>query len=179
MLPRLQPDTHIINAILVKVAPGGPHPIARRIENWLYFSAYTTAEETQLMLKGKLSKMAKQLLLFRTLLSIISVVIVSLVIYTFTIEKIRSIVVMKLIGAPNGVIVRLVMEQSLLLTISAYLLGLLIIHTPYHLFPKTIFLLPGDDALTFVVALVGGILASILGLWQAMKTQPAMALGGQ
>ena len=25
----------------------------------------------------------------------------------------------------------------------------------------------------------GGILASILGLWQAMKTQPAMALGGQ
>ena len=180
LLPKLQPDTHIINAILVKVAPGADRTeIARRIEHWLYFSAYTTAEETQLMLKGKLSKMAKQLLLFRTLLSIISVVIVSLVIYTFTIEKIRSIAVMKLIGAPNGVIVRMVMEQSLLLTISAYLLGLLIIHNTYHLFPKTIFLLPQDDALTFVVALVGGILASILGLWQAMKTQPAMALGGQ
>ncbi len=162
------------------MAPGADRTeIARQIEHWLYFSAYTTAEETQLMLKGKLSKMAKQLLLFRTLLSIISVVIVSLVIYTFTIEKIRSIAVMKLIGAPNGVIVRMVMEQSLLLTISAYLLGLLIIHNTYHLFPKTIFLLPGDDALTFVVALVGGILASILGLWQAMKTQPAMALGGQ
>jgi putative ABC transport system permease protein len=177
---KLQPDTHIINAILVKVAPGADRAeIARQIKAWLYFSAYTTAEETQLMLKGKLSKMAKQLLLFRTLLSIISVVIVSLVIYTFTIEKIRSIAVMKLIGAPNKVIVRLVMEQSLLLTVSAYLFGLLIIHNTYHLFPKTIFLLPEDDLLTFIVALLGGILASILGLWQALKTQPAMALGGQ
>jgi len=36
-----------------------------------------------------------------------------------------------------------------------------------------------DDLITFSVAFGGGILASILGLWQAMKTQPAMALGGQ
>ena len=123
--------------------------------------------------------MTKQLLLFRTLLSIISVVIISLVIYTFTMEKIRSIAVMKLIGAPNGVIVRLVMEQSLLLTISAFLFGLALIQSTYHLFPKTILRIPGDDLLTFIVAFGGGILASILGLWQAMKTQPAMALGGQ
>ena len=69
------------------------------------------------MLKGRLASMTKQLLLFRTLLMIVSVVIISLVIYTFTMEKIRSIAVMKLIGAPNQVIVRLVMEQSLLLTV--------------------------------------------------------------
>ena len=66
-----------------------------------YFSAFTTPEETQLMLKGRLAGMTKQLFLFSTLLLIISVVIVSLVIYTFTMEKIRSIAVMKLIGAPN------------------------------------------------------------------------------
>jgi ABC-type antimicrobial peptide transport system permease subunit len=33
---------------------------------------------------------------------IVAVVIISLVIYTFTMEKIRSIAVMKLIGAPIG-----------------------------------------------------------------------------
>ena len=86
--------------------------------------------------------MTKQLLLFRTLLMIVSVVIISLVIYTFTMEKIRSIAVMKLIGAPNRVIVRLVMEQSLLLTVSAFLFALVLINQTYPYFPKTILLVP-------------------------------------
>ena len=180
LLPKLQPDTHIINAILVRLKPGiNRTEVARRIEKWLYLSAFTTEEELQLMLKGRLASMTKQLLLFRTLLLIISVIIVSLVIYTFTMEKIRSIAVMKLIGAPNWVIIRMVMEQSLLLTIGAFLFGLALIHNTYQLFPRTLLIAPGDDLVTFIVAFAGGILASILGLWQALKTQPAMAIGGQ
>jgi putative ABC transport system permease protein len=179
LLTALEPDTHIINAVLVKLKPGvNRSEVTRHIEQWLYLSAFTTHQEEQLMLKGKLSGMTKQLLLFRTLLSLISVVIISMVIYTFTMEKIRSIAVMKLIGASNRVIVRLVMEQSLLLTISAFLFGLVLIQSTYHYFPKTILRMPGDDLITFGVAFTGGILASILGLWQAIKTQPAMALGG-
>jgi putative ABC transport system permease protein len=179
LLPKLEPDTHTINAVLVKLKPGVSRTeAAGRIKGWLYFSVFTTQEETQLMLKGRLEGMTKQLLLFRTLLLIISVVIITLVIYTFTMEKIRSIAVLKLIGAPNRDIVRLVMEQSLLLTISSYLFGLILIQSTYSLFPKTILRVPGDDLLTFAVAVFGGILASILGLWQALKTQPAMALGG-
>ena len=179
LLPKLQSDTHIINAILVRLKPGTNRAeVARRIDKWLYLSAFTTEEELQLMLKGRLASMTKQLLLFRTLLLIISVIIVALVIYTFTMEKIRSIAVMKLIGAPNWEIIRLVMEQSLLLTIGAFLFGLILIHNTYQLFPRTLLLVPGDDLLTFIVAFAGGILASILGLWEALKTEPAMALGG-
>jgi putative ABC transport system permease protein len=178
LLPKLQPDTHIINAILVRLKPGANRTeVAGRIEKWLYLSAFSTEEELQLMLKGRLASMTKQLLLFRTLLLIISVVIVSLVVYTFTMEKIRSIAVMKLIGAPNWEIIRLVMEQSLLLTIGAFLFGLALIHNTYQLFPRTLLLVPGDDILTFIVAFAGGIIASILGLWHALKIQPAMALG--
>jgi putative ABC transport system permease protein len=180
LLPKLQPDTHIINAVLVKLKPWADRvEVASQIKNWLYFNVFTTPEEAQLMLKGRLASMSAQLLLFRTLLLIISVVIISLVIYTFTMEKIRSIAVMKLIGAPNRVIIRMVMEQSLLLTISAFLLGLLLMQNTYSLFPKLILRVPSDDLITFIIALVGGILASILGLWQALKTEPHMALGEQ
>jgi len=173
-------DTHIINAILVTLSPGANGAeVARHIEDWLYFSTYTTQQEGQLMVKGRLAGMTNQLLLFRILLMIVSVVIISLVIYTFTMEKIRSIAVMKLIGASNKVIVRLVMEQSLLLTISSFLLALVLINRTYRYFPKTVLLVPSDEVITFLVVLLGGILASILGLWHALKTQPAMALGGQ
>jgi putative ABC transport system permease protein len=51
--------------------------------------------------------------LFRALLIIVSIVIIALIVYVLTIEKIRSIATLKLIGAPNWVIVRLIMEQSL------------------------------------------------------------------
>jgi putative ABC transport system permease protein len=179
LLPRVQSDTHIINAILVRLKPGANRSeVAGWVEKWLYLSAFSTQEEIQLMLKGRLASMTKQLLLFRTLLLIISVVIVSLVTYTFTMEKIRSIAVMKLIGAPNRVIVRMVMEQSLLLTIGGFLFGVILIQNTYSLFPRTILRVPGDDLVVFIVAFAGGILASLLGLWEALKTQPAMALGG-
>jgi putative ABC transport system permease protein len=176
----LAPDTHIINAVLVHLKPGAEKAaVARNIKNWLYLSVFTTEQEIQLMLKGRLAGMTKQLLLFRTLLMIVSVVIIALVIYTFTMEKIRAIAVMKLIGAPNKVIVRLVMEQSLLLTISAFLFALALINQTYPYFPKTILLVPMDELITFIVVFFGGILASLLGLRQALKTQPALALGGQ
>ncbi len=176
----LAPDTHIINAVLVHLKPGADRAaVAHNIRNWLYFSVFTTQDEIQLMLKGRLAGMTKQLLLFRTLLMIVSVVIISLVIYTFTMEKIRSIAVMKLIGAPNGVIIRLVMEQSMLLTVSAFLFALILINQTYPYFPKTILLVPSDEVITFVVVFFGGLLASLLGLLQALQTQPAMALGGQ
>ena len=179
LLAPLQANTHIINAVIVRLKPGASRAeVGRMIDKWLYLSAFSTQDEVGLMLKGRLASIMKQLFLFRTLLLIISVVIVSLVVYTFTMEKIRSIAVMKLIGAPNGVIVRMVMEQSLLLTIGAFLFGALLIQNTYSLFPRTILLVPGDTLVTFIIAFAGGILASILALWQVLKTQPAMALGG-
>jgi hypothetical protein len=35
-----------------------------------------------------------------------------------------------------------------------------------------------DESITFGLALLGGLVASGLGIWQAVKTQPALALGG-
>ena len=122
--------------------------------------------------------MTRQLLLFRTLLVIVATVIVSLVIYTFTMEKIRSIAVMKLLGAPNRVIVRLVMEQSLLLTVSSFLVGLFLINNLHQTFPKRVLLTTDDQLITFLAVLLAGFVASLLGVWRALKTEPALALGG-
>lgn len=179
LLHLLEPGTHQINAVLVRLAPGAdPAEVAQRIRNWLYFSVYTTQEQIQLLLKGRLAQMTQQLFLFRSFLLIVAVVIVALVIYTFTLEKIRSIAIMKLIGAPTRLIVRLVMEQSLLLTVLSYGVGWLIVHSTQHLWPKLVLLNLGDDLLVFAVAFLGGVLASLLGLWRALKTPPALAIGG-
>ncbi len=180
LLPRLEPDIHTINAVLVKLAPGAsPAQVARHIQDWLYFSVFTTQEEIDLVVRGRLARMTAQLGFFRILLLFVAVVIISLVIYTFTMEKIRSIAVMKLIGAPNWVVIRMIMEESLLMTVSSFLFGLLVILNIADLFPRKILILAPDTLITFAIALAGGILASVLGIWQVLKTEPAMALGGR
>ena len=52
----LEPNTHTVNAHLVKLAPGAnPMEVARQIENNLYFSAYTNDQQIDLMMQGRLA----------------------------------------------------------------------------------------------------------------------------
>lgn len=179
VLPLLSPSTRTISAVLVKLAPGAnPSAVARHIERWLYFNAYTSPEELDLVLRGRLLKMTQVLGLFRSLLVVVSIVIIALLIYVLTMEKIRSIATLKLIGAGNWVIVRLILEQSLVLTMASFGIGLALINVIHDKFPRTLVLLPSDTALTFAVMFAGGILASLVGIWQALRTPPSLALGG-
>lgn len=179
LLPLLSSGTSSINAVLVTLAPGADgEAVARHIRDWLYLNVYTTDEERTLMLDGKLSKMSAVLGLFRTLLILVSIVIIALIVYVLTIEKIKSIATLKLIGAPNGLIVRLIMTQSMLLTLASFALayGLRDLIAPG--FPRTLAFVGQETAVTFGVMLLGGVLASLMAVWHALRTPAQLALGG-
>jgi len=179
LLPLLSTSGDTVNAVLVKLAPGADGAqVAQHIGDWLYFNVYTTDEERRLMLEGKLSKMSAVLGLFRVLLIIVSIVIIALIIYVLTIEKIKSIATLKLIGASNWVIVRLIMTQSMALTLASFAVayGLRDLIVPG--FPRTLAFLPQETAVTFVVMLAGGVVASLMAVWHALRTPPQLALGG-
>jgi putative ABC transport system permease protein len=172
-------DTHTVAAVLVETKPGASVEAVRKgIEQRLFLSAFTPAEERQLLLRGRLSKMTKVLALFRTLLVVVSVVIMALIVYVLTMEKIRSLATLKLIGAPNRVIVRLILEQSLLLALLGCASGFGLVMLTYTYFPRTLVLEPFDTLLTFAVLLLGGVIASLFGIWRALRTPPSLALAG-
>lgn len=171
-------DTHSMSAVVVTLTPGAnPTEVATHIETWLYLNVYTTDEERDLMLRGRLQKMSAVLGMFRSLLMLVSIVIIALIVYVLTMEKVKVIATLKLIGAPNSVIVRMIMEQSLFLTVAGFASGYVLLITNLHRFPRTLYLLPSDTAITFGVMFMGGILASFVGVWRAMMTHPSVALG--
>ena len=179
LLPLLSTSGDTVNAVLVKLAPGADAAlVGQHIRDWLYFNVYTTDEERALMLEGKLSKMSAVLGLFRVLLVIVSIVIIALIIYVLTIEKIKSIATLKLIGASNGVIVRLIMEQSMALTLASFAVAYGLRELIVPGFPRTLAFLPQETAVTFVVMLAGGVVASLMAIWHALRTPPQLALGG-
>ena len=172
-------STQTIAAVLVKLKPGADVEAVREgVEQRLFSSAFTPAEERDLLLKGRLSRMTQILGLFRTLLVIVSVVIMALIVYVLTMEKIRALATLKLIGAPNRVIVRLILEQSLLLALLGFSVGYGLVALTHTRFPRTLVLEPFDTTLTFLVLILGGIIASLFGIWRALRTPPSLALGG-
>jgi putative ABC transport system permease protein len=178
LLPLLAGSTATVNAVLVKTAAGADvAAVVNHIERWLHFSAYTTAEERDLMLEGRLKKMSAVLGLFRSLLVVVSIVMIALIVYVLTIEKIRPIAMLKLIGAPNRVIVRMILEQSLALTLGSFAVAYGLMSLVRDGFPRTLILLPEEILITFAVMLAGGVAASFMAIWHALRAPPSAALG--
>jgi putative ABC transport system permease protein len=179
LLPLLADGASTVNAVLVTLAPGADgEAVAQHIRDWLYFNVYTSAEERALMLEGRLARMSAVLGLFRTLLILVSIVIIALIVYVLTIEKIKAIATLKLIGAPNALIVRLIMTQSLLLTLASFALAYALRELIAPNFPRTLAFLGPETAITFAVMLAGGVLASLMAVWHALRTPAQLALGG-
>lgn len=172
-------STHVVNTVVARLAPGANlEAVQERISRWNHYRAMSEAEQTRILTMGLIEKARMQLGLFRIILLVISAVIISLIIYTSTIDKIRVIATLKLIGSPNGVIVGMILEQSLLMGVLAYGIGYALITLTYEKFPRRIVLDASDLQGLFVLILAICTISSLVGIRKAMRVEPAEALGG-
>jgi putative ABC transport system permease protein len=167
----------MVSAVLVGVKPGcNIEAVAKQIEAWPDVSVYTENGQKQLLLTGNVDRARRQLGLFRVLLIIVSAIIMALILYTLTLDKLHDIAMLKLIGARNSVALGLIMQQALLLGgigfCIAYLLGQWIF--PY--FPRRVVLMRGDLYSLAIIVFVISILSSLLGIWRAMRADPSEVL---
>ncbi len=174
-LPAL--GTFMISAVLVHVKPGYDiQAVVKQIEAWPDVSVYTEEGQSQLLLKGFVARSRKQLGLFRVLLIIISAVIMALILYTLTLDKLHDIAMLKLIGARNSVILGLIMQQAVLLGGIGLCIGYIIGQWLFPFFPRRVILMRNDLYMLAVIVFVISILASLLGIWRAMRADPSEVL---
>lgn len=172
-------STHTVNAVVVQLAPGANlNAVQERIGRWNHFKPISTEEQTKILTKGMIEQARMQLGLFRVLLLVISAVIIALIIYTSTMDKIKVIATLKLIGAQNRVIIGMILEQSLLMGLIAYGVGYVLINLTYEKFPRRVLLESIDLQGLFVIVLVICTISSFVGIRKAFKVEPAEALGG-
>jgi len=167
-----------ISAVIVRLAPGADaDAVLRSLHGWSDVTVYSGVQQEDLLLKGSVDRARRQLLLFRVLLTLISAVIMALIIYTLTLDKLHPIALLKLIGAPNRVIVGLIMQQSIIMGVLAFGVGWLLGQRLFPMFPRRV-ILTSDDLLRLAgIVLVISIFASLLGIWKAMRVAPNEAIG--
>ncbi len=152
--------------------------VVQSVRQWKHLSALTQADQEQILVKSVVDKARKQIGLFLGILLTVSAVVIALIIYTMTMEKLKQIATLKLIGAPDRTIIGMIVQQSLALGVGGLSLGLVLILLVKDYFPRRVLLEPVNVlALTGIILLVC-LLASGIGVRAALKVDPATALGG-
>jgi putative ABC transport system permease protein len=101
-----------------------------------------------------------------------------LIIYTMTMEKLKQIATLKLIGAPDRVIIGMIVQQALALGFIGFAIGAALIVNIKDYFPRRVVLEPDNVLVLGLIVFVVCIASSGLGVRAALRVDPATALGG-
>ena len=140
--------------------------------------AYTKAQMEEILVAKLIDTSSRQIFMFLVILSIVSAAIVSFIIYTMTMNKIREIAVLKLVGASNRTIGGMVLQQALGLGVIGFMVGKIAATLWAPIFPKYVLLLPGDAVRGFLLVMLMCTVASTFAIRAALRIDPATAIGG-
>lgn len=172
-------DTDTVNAVIARVSPNvSPENVAQAVRRWKHLAAMSQVEQELILTRSVVERARKQIGLFTALLLIVSAVIIALILYTMTMDKLREIATLKLIGAPDRTIIGLILQQALAMGVIGFGFGALLITSVKDYFPRRVVLLPEDGLALAAAVILVCILSSALGVRLALKVDPAAALGG-
>jgi putative ABC transport system permease protein len=174
-----QSTNNYVNAILVRIKPGYiPREVGANIARWQRLQVYDRVWMEDILIGKLIATSAKQIAMFLVILAIVSATIVAFIIYTLTMDKIREIAVLKLLGTRNRTIAAMIMQQAIALGVIGFAVGKITATFAAPLFPKYVLLVPGDSLLGLFAVLVICVLASLIAIRMALKVDPAEAIGG-
>ena len=174
-----QSTNAFVNAVLVTLKPGQePEEVAESIRRWKRMTVYTRAQMEGILVGKLIATSAKQIGMFLVILAVVSAAIVAFIIYSLTMDKIREIAVLKLIGTRNRTIAAMILQQALALGVIGFVVGKITATFAAPLFPKYVLLMPADSIVGFFAVLAICVLASIVAIRMALKVDPAEAIGG-
>ena len=168
-----------VAAVIARLEPAADQQgVATTVRQWKHLGALTQAEQEAILIGSVVDRAKRQIGLFLGILLTVSAVVIALIIYTMTMEKLKQIATLKLIGAPDRTIVSLIVQQSLALGMVGWSFGLILILLVKDYFPRRVVLEPVNAAALGGIIIVVCIVASGLGVRAALKVDPATAIGG-
>ena len=172
-------NTDTVNAVIARVSKNiSPESVAESTRRWKHLSAMTQDGQENILTRSVVDRARKQIGLFTTLLLIVSAVIIALILYTMTMDKLKEIATLKLIGAPDRTIIGLIVQQALAMGIIGFGFGALLITTIKDYFPRRVILQPEDGLALGVVIILVCVVSSGLGVRLALKVDPSEAING-
>jgi putative ABC transport system permease protein len=131
----------------------------------------------EILVSKLIATSARQISMFLAILAVVSAAIVAFIIYSLTMDKIREIAVLKLIGTRNRTIAAMILQQALVLGVIGFVVGKISATFAAPLFPKYVLLMPMDSVAGFFAVLGICVIASLVAIRMALRVDPAQAIG--
>ncbi|MCP4386200.1 MAG: ABC transporter permease [Hyphomicrobiales bacterium] len=168
-----------VNAVVARLRPhASPNAVADTVTRWKHLAAITQESQEEILTRSLVDRARRQIGLFTSLLLVVSAVIIALIIYTMTMEKLKQIATLKLIGAPDRTIIGMIVQQALALGFIGFAIGAAFIVNVKDVFPRRVVLEPDNVVILGLIVFAVCLVASGLGVRAALKVDPATALGG-
>lgn len=168
-----------VNAVVARVQPNvAPDSVAESVRRWKHLAAITQEGQEAILTGSLVDRARRQIGLFTSLLLVVSAVIIALIIYTMTMEKLKQIATLKLIGAPDRTIIGMIVQQALALGFIGFAIGATLISATKDYFPRRVVLEPDNMLVLAGIVFLVCLLSSGLGVRAALRVDPATALGG-
>jgi putative ABC transport system permease protein len=165
-----------VSAILVKIGPGASvADVQKTFEGWPDITVYSAAAQRDLLLQV-VDKPRRQILLFRTLLVIISGIVVSLILYNMTVARTHEIGVLKLMGTRTRTLVGMILQQAILLWAGGYSVALVLAALTFDRFPRKVVLTPGEIGMVAGVVLAVCLIGGAAGVARALRIPANLVL---
>lgn len=168
-----------VNAVVARLQPNASaNVVAETVRRWKHLAAITQEQQEQILTRSLVDRARRQIGLFTSLLLVVSAVIIALIIYTMTMEKLKQIATLKLIGAPDRTIIGMIVQQALALGFIGFATGTALIVAIKDHFPRRVVLEPDNVIVLGIIVFAVCLVSSGLGVRAALKVDPATALGG-
>ncbi len=168
-----------VNAVVAQLHhDASPDVVAETIRRWKHLAAITQNEQELILTQSLVDRARRQIGLFTSLLLTVSAVIIALIIYTMTMEKLKQIATLKLIGAPDRTIIAMIVQQALALGVIGFSIGATLIIGIKDHFPRRVVLETDNVIGLGLVVIAVCLVSSGLGVRAALRVDPATALGG-
>ncbi len=168
-----------VNAVVARLHPNAsPDAVAEMVRRWKHLAAITQEAQESILTRSLVDRARRQIGLFTSLLLVVSAVIIALIIYTMTMEKLKQIATLKLIGAPDRTIIGMIVQQALALGFIGFAVGATLIVNIKDYFPRRVVLEPDSVVVLGLIVFAVCLLSSGLGVRAALRVDPATALGG-
>lgn len=168
-----------VNAVVARLQPNSsPDAVAETVRQWKHLAAITQEAQELILTRSLVDRARRQIGLFTSLLLVVSAVIIALIIYTMTMEKLRQIATLKLIGAPDRTIIGMIVQQAMALGLIGFAIGATLIVVIKDYFPRRVVLEPDNVIVLGLIVFTVCLVSSGLGVRAALRVDPGTALGG-
>ncbi|MCF3936068.1 ABC transporter permease [Acuticoccus sp. M5D2P5] len=168
----LSPAANKVAAVLATVDPAADIAAVRAsIAAWGDVNVMSRADQRDLLLNQRLWRLRVQILAFTGVLLIVMTIVISLIIYMMTLEKLHQIAMLKLMGARNSLITGMIAQQSAAISFLAFGVGIGLAKLIFPLFPRRVVMAPDDITYLFIAVAVIAACASLIGISRAMRVR--------